>query len=141
MLRTVEGWAYMSRSMAGAMNTGAFMERYVVTSRLSAIPEAILPNVDAVAGAITRASAQRPSSTWLCHEPLSLLKNSLSTGLPDNVESVSGVMNSFAAGVITTCTSAPSFTNNLTSKAALYAAMLPVTPRTIFFPFIICLKL
>ena len=117
------------------------MERYVVTSRLSAIPEAILPNVDAVAGAITMASAQRPSSTWLCHEPLSLLKNSLSTGLPDNVESVSGVMNSFAAGVITTCTSAPSFTNNLTSKAALYAAMLPVTPRTIFFPFIICLKL
>ena len=62
-MRCVEGCIYISRSIAGAMNTGAFIERYVVTSRLSATPEAILPNVDAVAGATIIASAQRPNST------------------------------------------------------------------------------
>ena len=39
-----------------------------------------------------------------------------------------------AHSVITTCTVAHSFTKRRTSKAALYAAMLPVTPNTIFFP-------
>ncbi len=78
---------------------------------LSAIPLAILPIVDAVAGAISMASAHSPKSTWLCHEPSRLEKNSLITGLLLKAESVIGVINSFPAGVITTCTSAPFFTN------------------------------
>ena len=124
----------MSRSIAGATKTGAFIERYVVMSRLSATPPAIFPMVEAVAGATTMASAHNPSSTWLFHEPLSLWKKSQRTGRPDNVDSVSGVINSFADGVMTTWTSAPSFTRSLTRSAALYAAMLPLTPKTIFFP-------
>lgn len=53
----------MSRSIAGAMNTGAFMDKYVVISMLSAMPLAILPMVDAVHGAISIASAHNPKST------------------------------------------------------------------------------
>ena len=53
----------MSRSMAGATNTGAFIERYVVMSMLSAMPFAIFPIVDAVHGAMSMASAQIPRST------------------------------------------------------------------------------
>jgi hypothetical protein len=41
-------------------------------------------------------------------------------------------MNCVAAGVITTCTCAPAFTNSLTNNALLYAAMLPDTPTIIF---------
>ena len=33
-------------------------------------------------------------------------------------------------GVITTCTSAPALTSSRTKRAALYAAMLPVTPSS-----------
>ena len=40
-------------------------KRQVVISILSAIPLAILPIVDAVAGAIIMASAHSPKSTWL----------------------------------------------------------------------------
>ena len=43
---------------------------------------------------------------------------------------VSGAMNSHACSVITTCTSHPRFTSLLTRSAALYAAMLAVTPTT-----------
>src|SRR5579872_4577440 len=39
-------------------------------------------------------------------------------------------MNRVAAGVITTCTSAPALTSNRTAAATLYAAMLPQTPTT-----------
>ena len=48
----VVGWAYISKSMAGATNTGQRAERYVVVSKLSAMPCAILAMVFAVAGAI-----------------------------------------------------------------------------------------
>ena len=76
---------------------------------LSAMPFAILPMVDAVAGAMSIASAHRPRSTWLFHVPSRCEKNSLTTGLLVSADSVIGVMNSFPAGVITTCTSAPFF--------------------------------
>ena len=54
------------------------------------------------------------------------------TGLRDSVWNVSGVTNSQAAGVMTTFTSSPFFTNRRTSSAALYAAIDPVTPKTTF---------
>jgi len=63
--------------------------------------------VEAVAGAINMASAHSPKSTWLFHVPSRCAKNSLMTGLLVNAERVMGVINSFPAGVITTCTSAP----------------------------------
>ncbi len=44
-LRVVLGWAIMSRSIAGATNTGALAERYVVMSILSATPFAIFASV------------------------------------------------------------------------------------------------
>src|SRR5690606_29005230 len=102
---------------------------------------AIFESVFAVAGAIKNKSAQRANSTWLFH--LGSLKLSLSfssvneenTSFLESVESVSGVTNSFADCVITTFTSAPFFTKSRTKKAALYAAIPPVTPSKIFFPF------
>jgi len=71
------------------------------------IPFAILPMVEAVAGAISIASAHSPRSTWLFHVPSRWAKNSLMTGLLVKADRVMGVINSFPAGVITTCTSAP----------------------------------
>ena len=103
----------MSRSIAGATNTGAFADRYVVTSMLSAMPLAILPMVDAVAGAITIASAHNPKSTWLFQLPVLAVKNSLINGLPLSADNVTGVINSLPAGVITTCHSAPALMKSL----------------------------
>ena len=88
-------------------------------SILSAIPFAIFPMVEAVAGAITIASDHNPKSTWLCHVPSRCEKNSLITGLLVSADSVIGVMNSFPAGVITTCTSAPFLISARISTAAL----------------------
>ena len=133
-LSVVDGCANISRSIAGAMKTGAFIDRYVVISMLSAMPWASLPMVEADAGAISIASAQRPRSTWLFHVPSRPLKNSLMTGWELSAESVIGVINSFPAGVMTICTSAPARTNKRVSTAALYAAILPVIPRTICLP-------
>jgi len=98
------------------------------------MPLAIFARVFALAGATTNRSAQIPRSTWLDHSPLSLSKRSTITGLPESVARVRGVMNSVATGVIITLTLAPSLTINLTRKAALYAAILPVMPSNIFFP-------
>ncbi len=118
-MRVVVGCLNMSRSMAGATNTGALAERYVVTSILSATPVAILAIVDAVAGATTIASAQSPKSTWLFHWPVLAVKNSVITGLPLSVDKVTGEINSLALGVIITCTSAPAFTKRRVSTADL----------------------
>ena len=86
---------------------------------LSAMPLAILPMVDAVAGATTMASAQSPRATWLCHVPSRWAKKSLMTGLLVRAERVMGVMNSLPAGVMTTCTSAPFLTRPRMSRQAL----------------------
>ena len=90
--------------------------------------------VDAVAGAMTIASAHSPNCTCECHSPVFAVKNSVITGLPDSVDSVSGVMNSRAEGVIITCTSAPALMSSRTSVAVLYAAIPPHTPTTICLP-------
>ena len=78
---------------------------------LSAMPFAIFPSVEAVQGATSMASAQRPNATWECHVPSRWEKKSLMTGFCVNAESVMGVMNSLPAGVMTTCTSAPALTS------------------------------
>jgi hypothetical protein len=57
------------------------------------------------------------------------------TSCPERVEYVRGEMNSLADSVITTRTSAPALRNSRMTKHTLYAAMPPVTPMRIFFPF------
>ena len=65
----VVGCANISRSMVGATHTGARIDRYVVTRRLSAIPCDIFASVLAVAGAITIRSAHSPNDMWLFQSP------------------------------------------------------------------------
>ena len=108
---------------------------------MSATPLAILPKVLAVQGAMTMASAHSPRSTCECQVPSRCEKNSLMTGLRVRVLRVRGVMNSLPDGVMTTCTSAPCLMSKRMSRQALYAAMDPVMPKTIFFPFSISQKL
>ena len=81
----------------------------------------ILAKVFAVAGAISRRSAHKPSSTWLFHCAFSSssLVNVEKTSFLESVESVSGVIKSLAAGVITTFTSAPDLTKSRTIQAVL----------------------
>ena len=57
------GCLYISKSIAGARNTGHLADRYEVSNRLSATPFAILPMLLAVAGAIRYASAHIPRLT------------------------------------------------------------------------------
>ena len=52
----------------------------------------------------------------------------------ESVESVSGVIKSFDAGVNTTLTSAPDFINKRTKFAVLYAAIPALMPKRIFLP-------
>tara|TARA_Y100000385_G_scaffold85893_1_gene88183 strand:- start:6316 stop:6645 length:330 start_codon:yes stop_codon:yes gene_type:complete len=109
----------MSKSIAGAKNTGQLAERYVAISKLSHRPEAILEIELAVAGAIIIASAHLPISTWLTHSPVSSTKKLLNTDFLDSVERVRGVIKSSALGVQTTLTSAPFFMNKRIRDAAL----------------------
>ena len=101
---------------------------------LSAIPFAILPSVEAVQGATSIASAHKPRATCECHVPSRCEKKSLMTGFCVKADSVMGVINSLPAGVITTCTSAPALMSPRIIRQALYAAIEPVIPKTIFFP-------
>ena len=102
---------------------------------MSATPFAIFAMVEAVAGAISMASAQSPKPTWLCHSPVLAVKNSDITGFWVRDDRVTGVMNSLPDGVMTTCTSAPRFISVRARYTALYAAMLPVMPNIIFLFF------
>src|SRR5689334_10553763 len=101
---------------------------------LSHTPEAILAMVLAEAGATMNISAHEARCTWLSHSPVRASKPSTLTGFLERTDKVRGVMKSRAEGVITTLTCAPSFTSKRTSKADLYAAMLPVMPRRMCFP-------
>jgi hypothetical protein len=78
-------------------------------------------------------SAQRPSITWLAQELFSA--SWCNTSFFDKVLNVRGEIKFVAEGVIINFTSAPAFTKSRTSHAILYAAMLPVTPMSIFLPF------
>jgi len=64
---------------------------------------------------------------------LSSIKDEM-TGFFDSVESVRGVINSFAAGVMITLTEAPDLINKRTRDADLYAAIPAVIPNRIFLP-------
>ena len=94
----------MSKSIAGAKNTGHFADKYVAKSKLSAAAVAILARVLAEAGATSITSAQRPRETWLFHTALSLSSwvKEVSTSRSVRVDSVRGVTNPLAASVMTT---------------------------------------
>src|SRR3984957_16658773 len=102
------------------------------------MPCAKWARMSAVAGATSSRSVRW--ATAMCSMALSTLAGAASsaanisvmTFLPVSAAKVSGVMNSCAERVITTCTSSFSCCRRRTSSAALYAAIPPVTPRTIF---------
>ena len=118
--------------MAGAIATGQVADSQAACNKLSQIPLAILARVLHEAGATSIRSAQRPSITWFAHPSSS--KRPESTLFLDNVEKVNGDTKSNADLVIIIFTSAPFFMSNLNNTTALYAAMLPVTHNSIFFP-------
>ena len=97
-------------------------------------PETIFAIVLQLAGAIKNRSAQRASLTWLFHLTLLLSKKSNVTSFKESVDNVNGLTNWVAEGVKIIFTSAPFFTNNLTSSGILYAAILPETPINILLP-------
>ena len=121
--------------MAGATSFGQVHARTVVVSISSAMPPAILPITLALAGAIITRSAFFASDT--CSTWNSKFRSKVSTRhfRPVNVSKVIGLIKFTAFAVIITFTSAPCFTNILARDAALYAAILPVTPRITVFPF------
>ena len=88
----------------------------------------------AEAGAISSASAPRVRS--MCGMLLAMRAShwSVKTVCPDSAWKVTGVTKRVPASVIATCTSAPCLTSRRTSSADLYAAMPPVTPRTMRLP-------
>src|SRR5271154_6301105 len=102
------------------------------------MPCAKWARISAVAGATRRRSIR--CATAMCSMALSTLAASaplapnisVITFFPVSAAKVSGVMNSCAERVITTCTSSFSCCRRRTSSAALYAATPPVTPRAIF---------
>src|SRR6266852_209340 len=123
--------------MAGAITTGAVDARYKVVRKSSAMPRANLARMSAVAGATRSRSVL--CATAMCSMALSKLasppeespKRSVITFCPLSAANVSGVTNSRAPRVITTCTLNPSCCKRRTSSAALYAATPPVTPSVI----------
>src|SRR5690242_9543618 len=123
--------------IAGATTTGPVDARYKVVRKSSATPRANFAMMSAVAGATRRRSVR--CATAMCSMALSRLasppeeslKRSVMTFWALRAAKVSGVTNSRAAVVITTCTLCPSCWRRRTSSAALYAATPPVTPNVI----------
>ena len=120
--------------MAGAITFGALQARMVVVSMSSAMPAAIFPMTLAVAGATMKTSALAANDT--CPTLNSKLRSKVSTMhlLPVSVSKVTGVINWQALRVMMTCTSACALTSIEARFAILYAAILPLTPRSIVFP-------
>jgi len=106
----------------------------VVVSMSSAIPFAIFPITFALAGATINMSACFARDT--CSTLNSKFLSNVSTRhlLPVKVSKVIGLIKFVAFFVIITWTFAPFFTRLLARFAILYAAMLPVTPRTTVLP-------
>ena len=121
--------------IAGQIIFGHFAARKTEVSISSAIPFATFAIVFAVAGAIKKISAFCASETWLTLNSKFLSKVSMKHLCPLKVSNVIGLIMFVAFFVISTRTSAPVFTSMLTSVAALYAAMLPVTPTKIVLSF------
>lgn len=129
------GFSNICVFMVGAMSFLHRQAMTVVVSMSSAIPFAIFPITLAEAGAIKTTSAFFASAT--CSTLYSKFRSNVSTRhlRPVNVSKVMGLMKLVAFFVISTCTSACCFTSMLARLAILYAAILPVTPRTTVFPF------
>ena len=134
------GFSIIPVFMAGAMILGHFAGMIVVLSISSAIPPAILPIILADAGATMNTSALFASATCSTLNWKFLSNVSTRHLLPVSVSNVIGLIKFVAFSVMMTCTSACFFTSILARLAILYAAMLPVTPRTTVFPFnILCI--
>ncbi len=135
----VTGFSYMAVFIAGARTFLQRQARTVVVSMSSAMPLASLAATLAVAGATTTRSARLARA--MCSVLYWKLRSKVSTGtlLLVRVSKVMGDMNSVALGVMRTCTSQCCFTNKDARVAALYAAMLPVTPKSTVFPLSISL--
>ncbi len=114
----VAGWASIQVFMAGATTIARRCARAYVERASSPIPRAIFARTSAVAGATARTSPQRASSMWST-APDAGSHRSATTGAFERTESVSGVMNRCAAGVIRTRTDAPRSIRSRTSSAAL----------------------
>ena len=120
--------------IAGEINFLHLHAIMVVVSISSAIPWASLPITLALAGAIITTSAffaMDTCSTWNWK-----FRSKVSTRhlFPVSVSKVMGLIKLVAFLVISTWTSACCFFNALARYAILYAAILPVTPRSTVFP-------
>ena len=115
----VAAFSHMAWFIAGATARAAVVARQSVANRSSASPWAIRARKSALAGATRTRSAQRASSICPIAASCSGSNSRTLTGWPDKACKVIGVMNSVAAGVITTRTSACSLRNRRTSSAAL----------------------
>ena len=120
--------------MAGEIIFLQGQARTVVVSISSAMPFAIFPMTLAEAGATSTTSARFARAT--CSTLYWKFRSKVSTRhlFPVSSSKVSGVINSVAFRVISTCTSAPSFFSIRARFTILYAAMLPVTASTTVFP-------
>ncbi len=118
-LSCVAGLFHIAWFMAGATATGALVASTRVLSRSPACPDATRARKSALAGATTTRSGQRASSIWPMPASASASSNWVCTLLPERACKVRGVMNSVAAGVMTTRTSAPALLKSLASSALL----------------------
>jgi len=134
-LRT-ETFSYMFVFIDGQIMTGQVTARRKVLSASSAIPPASFPIIFAVAGATTTASASFAHSMCLIEELPPFSKRSVHTGLPERASNVSEPTKAEAFFVMMTLAPASCFLISLRSSALLYAAIPPLTPRTMFLPFI-----
>ena len=74
--------------MAAAMSSGALVANAVVDSISSAMPQAILPMILAVAGAMTNRSASEAKAICSTSQGCSRLNISVQTGFPVRVSKV-----------------------------------------------------
>ena len=121
--------------IAGETSTGQPAAKMVVLSISSAIPCAAFPMKFAEAGAMSITSARCATAICLTSLTSPRSKVSVRQRFLVSVSKVMGLMKQAAFLVIMTSTLACSFTSILARSAILYAAMLPVTPSTTFFPF------
>ena len=134
-LACVAGCSLMPPSIAGAMSRGQREARAVTESMSSARPCASFAIVLAVAGATASRSASSAKPTCaICvgnAPPDSERHRFVYTGRPLTAANVSELTKRCAASVSTTSTRAPACVSLLARFTALYAAMLPQTPRMI----------
>ena len=115
----VAACAHIFPFIAGAMSTGASVASAISPIGFAASPCASSAMTFAVAGATSSSCARSARSMCPGFQPWEPAKTLVTTAFFESVCMVSGVMNSCAPCVITTCTSHPRFTSLLTRSAAL----------------------